>query len=136
MLLAHCTSYLNKENSHNVKVFSGLVITLHTKQKIKCSHMLKSCRISPGWNFAPVFKTKVKSPRGKLLPRVERVTTYRSFFIDRGNFSLGPISPRGEFSCVTSHLVVTWNVIFYITFKSAITFFLIRNRVLIKIRKL
>ena len=31
MLLAHCTNYLNKENSDSVKVFSGLVITLGTK---------------------------------------------------------------------------------------------------------
>ena len=31
MLLECCTNHLNKEKSGNVKVFSGLVITLHTK---------------------------------------------------------------------------------------------------------
>ena len=31
MLFARCTNYSNKENSDNVKVFSGLDITLRTK---------------------------------------------------------------------------------------------------------
>ena len=31
MLFAHFTNYLNKENNHNVKVFSGLVMTLRPK---------------------------------------------------------------------------------------------------------
>ena len=31
MLFARCANYLNKENSDSVKVFSGLVTTLHRK---------------------------------------------------------------------------------------------------------
>ena len=32
MLLSHWANYLNKENSDSVKVFSGLVIILRTKE--------------------------------------------------------------------------------------------------------
>ena len=42
-----------------------------------------------GWNFAPVFKTEVKSPEDEISRRVECVTTYKSFLIDRGNVTLG-----------------------------------------------
>ena len=46
-------------------------------------------KLAPGWNFGPVFKTEVKSSRGEISPRVERVTTYSSFLIERGNFIPG-----------------------------------------------
>ena len=53
--------------------------------------------LAPGWNFTPVFKTQVKSPLGEISPWVEHVTSYKSFFMDRGNFAPGWILPsRGK----------------------------------------
>ena len=92
ILLARCTNYLNKENSDSVKVFSGLVnITLKIRPDWKLIAVTRwnHTELVPWWNFAPVFKTEVKSPRGEISPRLERVTTYRSFLIDRGNFAPG-----------------------------------------------
>ena len=40
-----------------------------------------------GGNFAPEFRTKVKSLLGEISPRAERVTTYKSFL--RSNVFLG-----------------------------------------------
>ena len=39
--------------------------------------------------FAPVLKTEAKSPRSKISPRVERVTTYQSFLVEKGNLTPG-----------------------------------------------
>ena len=57
--------------------------------KLKCDTNF----FKPGWNWkfhpGPKFDPWrcSKSPRGEILPRVERVTTYRSFLIYRGNFT-------------------------------------------------
>ena len=46
------------------------------------------------WNFVPVFKMEVKSLWGEISLWIELVTAYRSFLIDRGNFT-----PEQTFKC-------------------------------------
>ena len=84
-----------------MKVFSGLVRTVHTKIAFtRWNHT----EVALGWNFAPVFKTQVELPWDVISPWVKHVSICKSFLIDRGNFPLGWISPQVEISCVTGLL--------------------------------
>ena len=41
------------------------------------------------YSLRPGLKLKFFSTQGEISPRVERVTTYKCFFIERGNFTPG-----------------------------------------------
>ena len=64
---------------HKIRLGQKLVAVTYWKHK----------ELAPEWNFAPVFKAEVKLPWNEILLRVHRVTTYKSFLIDRGDFTLG-----------------------------------------------
>ena len=65
------------------------------KISITVSHR-NHIELAPGRNFSPVIKTMAKLLQGEITPRLERVTTYKGFLIDRANFTPGKISPRGK----------------------------------------
>ena len=58
-----------------------------------------------GWNFAPIFKTQVKSPRGKISPWIEFMTTYKIFLIGKGDFTSVQILIRDVISHVSGLLI-------------------------------
>ena len=55
--------------------------------KLVAVNCWKRKELVSGWNFAPVFKAEVKSPRNEISLRVEHVTTCKGFHKDRGNFT-------------------------------------------------
>ena len=51
---------------------------------------------TPGWNLAPVLQTGASSPRGEISTRLWSVNFIKTLTKDRGDFTPGRVSPRGE----------------------------------------